>query len=38
MTETVTRDLGRAAAAPGLDDLAGRARRGLALARRERGA
>ncbi len=38
MTETVTRELVRAAQAPGRDDVAGRARRGLALARRERGA
>jgi hypothetical protein len=38
MTETVTRDLGRAAQAPCLDDVAGPARRGLAVACRERGA
>ncbi len=38
MTETVTRDLGRAAQAPCLDDVAARARMGLAVAGRERGA
>ena len=38
MTETVTRDSGRAAQAPCLDDVASQARMGLAVAGPERGA
>ncbi len=37
MTETVTRDLGRAAQVRCRDDVAGQARIGLAVAGRERG-